>query len=194
MKKNKGEWGYVNYQRKRVMLITLVLYICAIGIYLFGYYTTHTTKNIWTIIAILSILPASKSMVNLIMFMRFKSLKTEVYGYYSSAIKDIPAIYEAPFTTYEKTYFVDALTCRSNTVTVCYLGKPSGKGDHEKDMKGLKEHLLNVLKNDGFRECTVKLYDDPDAFIRRINEINSNLKSEDVSESPMLNTLRAVIL
>ena len=146
MKKNKGEWGYVNYQRKRVMLITLVLYICTIGIYLFGYYTTHTTKNIWTIIAVLSILPASKSMVNLIMFMRFKSLKAEVYNDYSSAIMDIPAIYEAPFTTYEKTYFVDALTCRSNTVTVCYQGKPSGKNDHEKDMKGLKEHLLNVLK------------------------------------------------
>ncbi len=194
MKKNKGEWGYVNYQRKRVMLITLVLYICAIGIFLFGYYTTDTTKNIWSIIAILSILPASKSMVNLIMFMRFKSLKTEVYDHYSAAIKDIPAIYEAPFTTYEKTYFVDALTCRSNTVTVCYLGKPFGKNDHEKDMKGLKEHLSNVLKNDGFSACTVKLYDDPDAFIRRINEINSNLKSEDVKESPMLNTLRAVIL
>ena len=54
--KVKGEWGYINYQRKRVLLITLVLYVCAIGIYLLGYLTLKTNKSIWSILAILAVL------------------------------------------------------------------------------------------------------------------------------------------
>ena len=83
--KNKGEWGYIDYQRKRVMLITLVLYVCAIGMYLLGYLTLHTNKSIWSVLAILAGLPASKSMVSLIMFLRFRSLAGEDYDQYRDA-------------------------------------------------------------------------------------------------------------
>lgn len=194
-KKEKGEWGYIDYQRKRVMLITLVLYVCAIGMYLLGFFTLHTNKSIWSILAILAVLPASKSMVNLIMFLRFGSLKKEDYDEYKSAGNDAPALYEAPFTTYEKTFFAEALMCRNNTVSVCYLGKPAKKNSHEKDMKAFSDHLVSVLSNDGFKDCTVKIYDSRKDYCDRIKRINENMEVKDAGRDlAILNSLRSVVL
>ena len=193
--KVKGEWGYINYQRKRVLLITLVLYVCAIGIYLLGYLTLKTNKSIWSILAILAVLPASKSMVNLIMFLRFRSISEEDFNRYRDVCKEAPAIYEAPFTTYEKTFFVDALMCRNNTVTVCYLGKASGKSSHESDVKKLHDHLMSVLSNDGFKDCTVKIFDSRKEFCDRLNKINEGMDVKDGNRDlAILNTLRSVVL
>lgn len=192
--KIKGEWGYIDYQRKRVMLITLVLYVCAVGMYLLGYLTLHTNKSIWSVLAILAVLPASKSMVSLIMFLRFRSLEGDDYNMYRDACKDAPALYEAPFTTYEKTFFVDALMCRNNTVTVCYQGKP-GKRGHENDLKMLNDHLVNVLLNDGFRDCTVKIFDSKKGYCDRLIKINESMEVKDNNRDlAIINSLRSVVL
>ena len=194
-KKAKGEWGYIDYQRIRVMLITLVLYVCAVGLYLLGYLSLHTNKSIWSVLAILAVLPASKSMVNLIMFLRFRSLDRAVYDEFNKAAGDAPALYEAPYTTYEKTYFVDALMCRNNTVTVCYLGKPSRKSSHDKDLKALSDHLATVLKNDGFNDCTIKIYDSVKDFTSRLIKINEGMEVKDEArDKAIIGTLRSVVL
>lgn len=195
MKKAKGEHGYIAYQRIRVLIITIILYMCAAGLYLIGYCTLHTHRNLWTVFSVLSILPASKSLVNLIMFLRFKSLDLLVYDVYETAIQQIPSIYELPFTTYEKTYFVDVIACIGNTVAGCYLGKPGKKSTHEQDVKRLSEHLETVLKNDGHKDFTIKIFDNRQDFLRRINEMNSNLSYKcSASDEGILNTLRAVSL
>lgn len=197
-KKIKGEWGYINYQRKRVMLITLVLYVCAIGIYLFGYLSLNTTKNLFSVIAVLGILPASKSLVNLIMFMRFKSLSEEIHGsYYEASGDGLCIVFETPFTTYEKTYFIEAIACRNKTVACFYPGKASGKGkcaDKTQDIKKLTEHLLGVLKNDGYKDVTVKVFDDREDFIKRIRELSGMKESDRRADEAILNTLLSVSL
>lgn len=194
-KKTKGEWGYIDYQRKRVLLITLVLYVCAIGIYLLGYLTLHTNKSIWSILAVLAVLPASKSMVNLIMFLRFRSLNMSDFEEYKEAGSDAPALYEAPFTTYEKTFFTEALMCRNNTVSVCYLGKPGKKDSHDKDMKALSDHLVNVLSNDGFKDATVKVFDSKKDYCNRLTKINESMEVKDEGrDQAIINSLRSVVL
>ncbi len=194
-KKTKGEWGYINYQRKRVLLITLVLYVCAVGMYLLGYFTLHTNKSIWSILAILAVLPASKSMVNLIMFLRFKSLDKGDHDEYTRANKDAPALYEAPFTTYEKTFFTDSIICMNKAVTVCYLGSPSKNVSHDKDIKMLSDHIINVLKNDGITDCTVKIYDSKKGYCDRAVQQNDNMTAKDPERDlAVINSLRSVIL
>ena len=196
MKKiSKGEWGYIRSQRIRVLIMTVILYICALGLYLIGYCTLHTRKSLWTIFAILSVLPASKSLVNLIMFMRFKSLTAEIHDRIHSCAGQLAIIYELPFTTYEKTYFVDAIACAGNTAAGCYLGKPSGKKSHDQDLKDLCIHLENVLKNDGYKDFTLKIFDNIDDFTDRLKEMDNKLSTKrSVNDEGMLNTFRAVSL
>ncbi len=177
------------------MLITLVLYVCAIGMYLLGYFTLHTNKSIWSILAILAVLPASKSMVSLIMFLRFRSLDEKTYNEYGKAAHDAPVLYEAPFTTYEKTFFVDAVMCRNNIVTVCYLKQPSGRNSHVQDLKKLNDHLVNVLANDGFKDCTVKIFDSKKEFCDRLKKISEDMAVKDNGRDvAILDSLRTVIL
>ena len=194
-KRSKGEWGYIRSQRIRVLIMTVILYICALGLYLIGYCTLHTRKSLWTIFAILSVLPASKSLVNLIMFMRFKSLTAEIHDRIHSCAGQLAIIYELPFTTYEKTYFVDAIACAGNTAAGCYLGKPSGKKSHDQDLKDLCIHLENVLKNDGYKDFTLKIFDNIDDFTDRLKEMDNKLSTKrSVNDDGMLNTFRAVSL
>ncbi len=193
--KSKGEWGYINDRRIRVTVITVFMYACAIGIYFLGLKITGTSRNLFTVVAVLGILPASKSLVNMIMFLRFSSLGSERYKKYDEASGDVPLIYELAFTTYEKTYFVEAIACVGNTVAGCYLGKTSKGRSHNDDMKALKEHIETVLTNDGHKGFVVKIYDDPDDFIRRVAEMNG-ISTEDAgkSDSSILSTLKAVCL
>ena len=194
-KRSKGEWGDIRCQRIRVLIMTVILYICALGLYLIGYCTLHTRKSLWTIFAILSVLPASKSLVNLIMFMRFKSLTAEIHDRIHSCAGQLAIIYELPFTTYEKTYFVDAIACAGNTAAGCYSGKPSGKKSHDQDLKDLCIHLENVLKNDGYKDFTLKIFDNIDDFTDRLKEMDNKLSTKrSVNDEGMLNTFRAVSL
>ena len=199
MKKiSKGEWGYISYQRKRVLLITLVLYVCAIGIYLFGYLNLHTTKNLFTIVAVLGILPASKSMVNLIMFLRFRSLPAGIHEDYQKASDGVCIIYETPFTTYEKTFFVEATACRNKTlICSCPADKTADKNkapDRMQDAKSLTEHLQGILKNEGYKDITVKIYDNREDFNKRAGELASIKQADERADKAILETLLSVVL
>ncbi|MCR5357317.1 MAG: hypothetical protein K6E63_07920 [Lachnospiraceae bacterium] len=195
LRKNKGEWGYINDRRLRVTLITLFMYACAIGIFLLGIGITHTRKNLFTVISVLSILPASKSLVNMIMFFRFSSLSREKYTLFSSAAGDIPIIYELPLTTYERTFFAEAVACTGGSI-ICFFKPVADKHAGPDALKTkLKEHLDTVLKNDGHKGLIIKIYDDPESFTGRLREMNANRAGMDpVRDMSVLNTLKAVSL
>ncbi len=197
-KRVKGEWGYISYQRKRVLLITLVLYVCAFGVYLFGYYSLKTPRNLFTIIAVLGILPASKSMVNLIMFARFKSLSSDIYKSYSEHARDMCIIYEMPFTTYERTYFAEAAVCKNKTVICSCPGRAANSKDADvnvkQNMKKLTEHLTGVINNEGYKDIIVKVYDNREDFIKRADELSGLKGSEPKADRAVLDSLLSVVL
>ena len=118
-----------------------------------------------------------------------------LYDRIHSCAGQLAIIYELPFTTYEKTYFVDAIACAGNTAAGCYLGKPSGKKSHDQDLKDLCIHLENVLKNDGYKDFTLKIFDNIDDFTDRLKEMDNKLSTKrSVNDEGMLNTFRAVSL
>ena len=62
MKKvKKGNYGYIRYQRKKRLLVTLVMFAIPLVIYVTGYIQTKTRLNLFTFVAILGCLPASRS-------------------------------------------------------------------------------------------------------------------------------------
>lgn len=57
MKITKGMPGYIKDQKKKRILITILLFGISIAVFLTGYLTTHTRNNLLTIVAILGCLP-----------------------------------------------------------------------------------------------------------------------------------------
>ena len=74
----KGDYGYIHSEKIRRLLITAGLFLLPICAYIGGIIVTDTKKNIITVIAMVGLLPACKSMVGLIMMMMQKSMKRKV--------------------------------------------------------------------------------------------------------------------
>ena len=69
----KGEMNYINTQKKYEIIRTILYFSVSLILFIAGYVTTKTKLNVLTIVAILGCLPASKSAVNMIMFLKYKS-------------------------------------------------------------------------------------------------------------------------
>ena len=154
----KGTYGYIRKQLVFEILKTILLYAMALGIFFIGYCTLHTKKSLWSILAVLALLPASKSLVGVIMLARFKSLSADEYERYSKACGDVPVLYENVLTTSEKTFFLPVICCAFQSVIA--LAPAS-------DAAAVKEHLDNVMKTAGHK-VTVKIFDKEDAFFERL--------------------------
>ncbi len=51
-KEKKGYYGYISHERKKRLFITLGLFALPLALFLAGYLTTHTTKNLLTVVAV----------------------------------------------------------------------------------------------------------------------------------------------
>ena len=155
----KGEKGYIAAQKKMTSIITAAMYCLAAGIYLLGFYTLHTNKNLWTVIAVLSILPASKWAVRMIMFLKTPSTDKTLYDELSDAAEGLPALYDLIFTTYEKTFTVRALVYGGGNI--CMYSEAD-----EKSAGKLSEYIQKTVSGDR-KDLSVKIYNNKEAFLKR---------------------------
>lgn len=171
LKADKGTYGYINKKRIIEIIKTIVMFACAIGLYLIGYLTLKTNKSFWTIFSVLSVLPAAKSAVSMIMFCRFSSISQNEYNLIEDATGIATSKYEYVFTTSENSFFVKAVSILDNTIIALY--KP-GKKDLS---KVLKEHIVTSMERDGIKGYSVKIYKDINEYETRLREMNAKLSS-----------------
>lgn len=180
--------GYLRYQTIFVIIRTVIYFTAAFGIYALGYYHMHTNKSLWTVIAVLSMLPASKSAVNMIMFLRFRSLNEETFHKYEAEVNHLPVLYETVLTTSEKAYAIPVLVCFDNTI--CGLCKKEAK-----ELKKLEAYIGETLTKDGIKNSTVKLFEEEKPFFERLHTMNTNFaEKEDTTAEAIFATIKAVSL
>ena len=191
---NKGEKGYISGQKKRSVIITVFMFALAAGIYLLGLLTLNTNKSLWTVIAVLSLLPASKNAVRLIMLLRVRNTSEAFYRETEACGKGLFILYDLIFTTYENIFVVRALCCAGNSV--CLF---SETGEPEK----LKAYLNKALT--GRDRLTVMVCSDKQAFFKRLSEMSRHFSSTPGEDGPLTDgraqaepecfeTIRALVL
>lgn len=184
----KGTYGYIKKQFIFEIIKTLIMFAMALGIFFIGYFTLGTKRSLWSVIAVLGLLPACKSLVGVIMLGRFKSLSEELYNKYINSIGELPVLFENIITTSKKTYFLPIICCEDNTV-VAYCKEKSG------DALEVQNHLSEVLKNAGHKVATVKVFDKEEAFLSRAKQMNENLAGQhNPTTVSIFNTIKAVSL
>ena len=77
-KNKKGTYGYIGKQRRWEIIKTLLMFGISIALYTAGYIATKSNKNLLTLVAVLGCLPASKSAVNMIMFLKAKGCSAKL--------------------------------------------------------------------------------------------------------------------
>lgn len=188
MKKAKGTLGYIKSQQIFTSIRTVILFAMALGIYFIAYYTLHTNKSLWSVIAVLGILPAAKSLVNTIMFFRFRSLPTDDYTLYTDCAGACELLFENVLTTSEKSYYLPALLYKNHTF-ISFCNKK------DEDIKKITEHIRDSLKLEKL-DVTVKIFNTKEQFLERLSSLSETekIENDDNCREICYNTIKAISL
>ncbi len=186
----KIEWGkanYINKKRNIEIAKTVIMFLIAFLIYYIAYTILKTNKSIWTILAVLTVLPASKCAVSMVMFLRFSSIhKDELDAINKENVKDT-VIYDLIFTTTERSYLVKACAVIDNTI-IMYADYD------DKAIKKLTSHLKLCLERDYIKGYSLKIFPDLKSFVNRLGEMNNNLSDDLESIKPVRNLFKSITL
>ena len=160
----KGEHGYTDAHKRAQLLKTFLFFLIPIAIFVIGYVTTDTKRNYFTILAIVGCLPACKELVNVIMFLKRRSMPEAMYQEIEGHAGGLVRAYELVFTTYEKNYPVHSLVVRGQEIA----GYTTLKNT---DLRPLQEHIAKTLKEHGISGVRVHISPDLKAYLDRVDAL-----------------------
>ena len=183
---HRGTFGYIRKQRRFEIIKTVVLFAMAFGIFFIGLATLHTRKSLWSVFAVLALLPACKSLVGVIMFARFSSLDAEDHKRYTEASGKLLSLYENVITTKEKAYYIPVICIREGNV-IAY------RKNNGNDNKALKDHMESVLSAAGHK-ATFFIFDNERSFLERASQMSREYTGTSSREEQIAATIKAVSL
>ena len=166
LKSKKGEWGYFQSQKLRRLLVTVLLFAIPVLILVTSGIYFGTRQNIMTIVAMVGMIPAAMSAVNLIMFLLRKSLPEEEYRTLKAHEGDLTVAYEMYMTSEKKNALVDCLVICGNEVVGLVT-------DANTDRRFAQDHLQKMLREEGMR-VSVHMLGDIRKFTERMDSLNAH--------------------
>ena len=182
----KGTRNYLDSQKKYEIIRTLIYFGISASLFIAGYIATKTKMNYLTIVAVLGCLPASKSLIGVIMFLRHKSCSQKVCERLDSISYELTELYDLVFTSYDKDFEIAHMVIAGNTI--CGYTESSKYDD-----KAFQPHIANVLKLDGHKNATVKIFTDLNKYIDRIVQLNTS-EADTSNSASIAETLKSVTL
>ena len=183
MKKyNKFEKGYLTYRKRRLFLNVAINVLAAIIIFVAGLLLNKMQpRNIFSVLALLFILPVGRSLATLFILMPYKEIISENL---TEAEKKIASkgvlLYSPVFTSAENVMHLDLIAVFKGRI-LGYKARPvkTAKSEHNYKKITAKAYIDKHLKNQG-RGDTIIIYDDMDKFIKAFPE--SLLSDKEMSE------------
>ena len=182
----KGSCHYLKTQKKYEILRTVLYFSISLALFAAGWITTKSRLNLLTVVAILGCLPACKSTVGMIMFLRYKGCGDASVEEIEKHCKGLDGLYDMVFTSYEKTYQIAHLVVRGNTI--CGFTE-----DASFDEQAFYKHMDGILKADSFKDVTIKVFHDIRKYTERMEQLKE-LTQEEAYTAGIISTLKSVSL
>lgn len=166
MKINKGDAGYINSRKKRVILKTVLEFGIVAALVALGYWQTGTKLNMLTLVAVLGCLPASKALVEVITIFPFKSINKDVAEEIAQKANLLTVSFDMVLTTNDKIMQIDSVVISNNTIC--------GYTASEKvDTAFAAKHMKQMMYNNRFTDVSVKIFDNYTQFLTRAEGMNN---------------------
>lgn len=187
MKVKKGDAGYICSRKRLVIIKTALLFGIVIALLILGIVQTGDRMNLLTVVAILGCLPASKSLVEVIMFLPHHSISAENAQEIEQKTKRLTKAFDMIFTSEKKIMPVESIVISDNTICG-YTSNP------KVDTNFAGEHIKKYLVANQFTKVSVKIFDNYATFLNRVEGMNNiiNVDKNDVREKE--EAIRQVIL
>lgn len=184
--KYKGTRGYLNTQKKYEIMRTVLYFAISLSLFIAGYFATGERVNLLTVVAILGCLPASKSAVGMIMFLRYKSCKEEHTEVIDRYVSDLCNAYDMVFTSYDKNYIIAHIVVKGNTI----CGFTEDKDFQE---QAFYKHITTILKAENYRDTSFKVFSELKKYTERLEQL-TDLETDESNTEGIMNTLKSVAL
>ncbi len=110
MKIERGDYGYVSKLKKRKLIITICLFAMSLALVIIGYVVSGKTReSIFTVLGIVSVLPAAKVLVSYIILFPYKTFSKEEYEKIKEFDTSGMALYDFVMSSTEKIMNIYAL-------------------------------------------------------------------------------------
>lgn len=160
---DKCGFGYIKKQKKVNLIWLLVFVLIGVAIFVCGYLLTHTRANIFTVIAVLMVLPAAKRIVTLIVMFPRKSVERERYDRMAQVAGEDILFTDYVFTSSEKIVHLDFLLIRNGNV----LGVTAPS---RQDTEYMKKYLTDSVHK-AAPEFNIKVFDTDEQLIRYMDKL-----------------------
>lgn len=161
----KGTYGYLKKKRNQVIIRTIIFFATSLTLFAAGYATTHTQKNLLTIVAVLGCLPACKSLVNMIMYFRASGCSVSAYEKIREAEGHLIGMFDMYFTSYQKNYAISHMVAE-NQIILAYTE------NSDCDILACREHLETMLKQAGYKGVTITVNNDLSRYCEQLKSLN----------------------
>lgn len=184
--KYKGTRYYLDTQKKYEIARTILYFGISLSLFFSGWFLVGTKMNLLTIVAVLGCLPASKSAVDMIMYLRYHSCGREAGEAIEKAAQGLSGLYDLVFTSYDKNYPVAHITVKGNTV--CGYTEDPGF-----DEQAFYKHIGSILKADNYRNVSVKIFSQLNKYTQRLEQLLRQ-ETEEMDTEAILGILKSVSL
>lgn len=182
----KGTRDYLRVQGRYELARTVLYFFISFSLFIAGIAATGDRLNLLTIVAALGCLPACKSAIDTFMFLRYKGCSPESASEIETHMEGLNGLYDRIFTSYDRNYQVAHITVKGNTL--CGYTQ-----DADFDEQRFYEHITNILKKDGFKDVSVKIFSDIHKYTSRLEQLKA-LDTEERNTAGIMNTLNSVSL
>lgn len=187
MKIEKGRPGYIKARKLNYLVWAVSEFAVVTVLVILGYLKTGSKLNLFTVIAVVGCLPASKMLVEFITMAPHKSIEPEKYTEIEEKAGLITRIYDTVITGNGKVMPVDAFVISGRTICG-YAGSP--KADGAETARYIKE----MLQDNHVDKVTVKIFCDYVAFLSRAEGMNNIATVENSGERNREDKIKKLIL
>lgn len=182
----KGTRDYLKIQSRYEIFRTILYFAVSLSLFIAGIVATGDRLNLLTIVAVLGCLPACKSAIDAFMFLRYRGCTPENADAIESHLSGLNGLYDRVFTSYDTNYQVAHITVKGNTL--CGFTQ-----DPAFEEQKFYTHITELLKKDGFKDISVKIFKDINKYTARLDQLKE-LDSEETNTAGIINTLNSVSL
>lgn len=185
----KGKPYYISTQKKYELARTCLYFVLAFSVFALGYYTTKSRANLLTVVAILGCLPACKSLVLTVVYLRARGLSEDKTQMLLAKKNELVQAYDMVFTTYNHTFEIQHLVIFDKQI----CGYTENKNFSEEDFS---RHIKQVCGVEGYKDISIKVFNDFKKYQDRIEDLYNKQKDIPVSKADvnMLEVLKSVSL
>lgn len=174
----KCEPDYIRKQKIFQSCMLFAFIAAAVGLFLIGFLITKTRANIFTVLAILMVLPAAKRVIALVVMLPRRSVERERYDRMKSTIlPDEVILTDYVFTSVDKVMSLDFVIIGGQTVTgVCPGGHAVDSATGKKEREYMVDYLSKMVQG-AAPEYRIQLVETDEQFYERYAEIGGKENS-----------------